>query len=259
MANPSSLWHTAGRVAQSTGRSLATPSLTSQSTARFSTSAHLCKRKRRATNRDNNPNRGVSSIYRSGPREPLSMSDIPLPRPREFTPKVEVDKDHGLWGFFPRPGTCLMTPEETEKYGRSWTAEELRRKGWEDLHKLWWQCCRERNMLSTSIKELKRSKLGFGQSELEQRDLTVQATMRNIKAVLTERYYTWEDAQAVAAIDPEIDLQAVDGSAYNPGSYVDEFEANEDAWAGNKDALPDAPEFDNPAKEEAKAEKKLQS
>jgi len=83
--------------------------------------------------------------------------------------------------------------------------------------------------------------------------------MRNIKAVLTERYYTWEDAQAVAATDPEIDLQAVDGSAYNPGSYVDEFEANEDAWAGKKDALPDAPEFDDPAKEETKAEKKLQS
>jgi large subunit ribosomal protein L47 len=145
----------------------------SGSAAYFSTTSPLCRRKRK-TNKDNNPSRGVSSIYRSGPREPLSMSSIPLPRPREdFRPTVKVDPNHGLWGFFPASGKLLWTPEETEQHGRPWTVEELRRKSWEDLHALWWVCCKERNRLATARVELNRSKLGFGARELEMRDDTV--------------------------------------------------------------------------------------
>lgn len=101
------------------------------------------------------------------------MSNIPLPRPRDFKPAVKVSDDHGLWGFFPSPGKLLLTPEETEKHGRSWTVEELRKKSWEDLYSLWWVCCRERNMIATSRAELSRSKLGFGDRELDTRDVTV--------------------------------------------------------------------------------------
>lgn len=153
---------------------LSAPSATSwRATARaFSTTAPQCKRK----TKDNNKKRGVSSLYGSGPREPLSMSDVPLPKPRDFKPKLPMDESHGLWGFFPKPGQALLTAKEAEEHGRSWTVEELRRKSWEDLHSLWWVCCRERNMLATSKAELARGKYGFGDREIDGRDAEVSSS-----------------------------------------------------------------------------------
>ncbi|TWU76503.1 54S ribosomal protein L4 mitochondrial [Metarhizium rileyi] len=199
--------------------------------ASFSTTAQQCSRK----TKDNNKNRGVSSLYGSGPREPLSMSDIPLPKPRDFKPKVAVDEDHGLWGFFPEPGKVLWSPKETEEHGRAWAVEELRKKSWEDLHSLWWVCCKERNMLATSKAELLRGKYGFGDREIEARDEEVMKTMRSIKHALTERYYTWQGATDVARSDPEIDMHADDGQVYKPSAYEDEA-APEETWAEDKSA-----------------------
>ncbi len=40
--------------------------------------------------------------------------------------------------------------------GRSWTAPELRRKSFKDIHTLWYILLREQNLLATQRHELKR-------------------------------------------------------------------------------------------------------
>jgi large subunit ribosomal protein L47 len=59
----------------------------------------------------------------------------------------------------------MNTPEEDTEHGRSWTVEELRRKDWDDLHRLWWVCCKEQNLLATADRERERANIGFGAAE----------------------------------------------------------------------------------------------
>ena len=142
-------------------------------TVQFSTTAPQCARNRHSKTRDNNRFRGVSPLRRTGLRNPVSVSNEPLPKPRNKLPRVQVDPNHGLYGFFAGHDKLMNTPAEDKEHGRAWTVEELRRKSWEDLHKLWWVCCRERNKISTADRERARAKMGFGSSESKNRDTEV--------------------------------------------------------------------------------------
>lgn len=104
------------------------------------------------------------------------MSDEPLPKPvpREQLPQIVTDENHGLWDFFADRRSVAATPEEDAKHGRGWTVEELRHKSWDDLHKLWWVCVKERNRIATSNWERTKSKLGFGEAESAERDAQVR-------------------------------------------------------------------------------------
>lgn len=57
--------------------------------------------------------------------------------------------------------------------GRSWSVQELREKSWDDLHKLWWVCVKERNRIATSNLERQRMKAGYGDYEAEERERVV--------------------------------------------------------------------------------------
>jgi large subunit ribosomal protein L47 len=48
-------------------------------------------------------------------------------------------------------------------------------------------------------------------------------TQRGIKQALTERYYSWRDAETIAKSDPEIDLSG-SGPIYNPSDFEEPVE-----------------------------------
>lgn len=58
--------------------------------------------------------------------------------------------------------------------------------------------------------------------------LQVRWTQRAIKQVLTERFYSWEEAEKLAKTDPEIDLSG-NGPIYTPSDFIDEGVVDEDA------------------------------
>ncbi|CAF9930199.1 MAG: 54S ribosomal protein L4 mitochondrial [Heterodermia speciosa] len=197
----------------------------------FSTSTPWCKRKTsQRHHRDSNPDRGVSALRRSGLRHPVSMSKEPLPQPvlDHKRRKIEVAENHGLWGFFNKQKTVFPTPKQDDDHGRPWTVEELRHKSWEDLHALWWICCKERNRIATQQKERWKLGGGNGNRKAKKRDRYVQQTQRAIKHTLTERYYAWENARRVAMEDPqhryEVNLDpSEEHPAYTPRLYEDNF------------------------------------
>ena len=61
--------------------------------------------------------------------------------------------------------------------GRAWTVEELRRKGWNDLHSLWWTCLKERNRILTEEYTRKELNAGYGEFEATERIRVVSITI----------------------------------------------------------------------------------
>ncbi|PGH12880.1 54S ribosomal protein L4, mitochondrial [Helicocarpus griseus UAMH5409] len=160
--------------------------------SKFSTTHALAAKKK-----DLNKQRGVSAIHRTGPKNKLSVWKYPLPRPvapKELEKRPE-NPDHGLWGFFHPDRKAIPTPEDEYAHGRAWTIQELRDKSWDELHKLYWLCVKERNRIATANYERQRLQAGFGEFESDDRDKTVRVTQQCIKHVLRERWNAWEDAR----------------------------------------------------------------
>ncbi|TPX48153.1 hypothetical protein SeMB42_g01771 [Synchytrium endobioticum] len=75
--------------------------------------------------------------------------------------------------------------------GRPWEASELRNKSFEDLHKLWYVCIKEQNLLASQAEEARRYRLVFPHVARMKR---LRMTMSRIKLVLWERHQQYNQA-----------------------------------------------------------------
>ena len=66
----------------------------------------------------------------------------------------------------------------------------------------------------------------------------MRRTQRAIKHVLTERYYSWKDADAIAKSDPEIDLSG-QGTLYEPTAFEEEADEITPEHESEGEAKPD--------------------
>jgi hypothetical protein len=107
----------------------------------------------------------------------------------------------------------------------------LRSRSWDVLHQLWWICVKERNRLATEKLERARLECKYGDVENEERDKTVQETMKAIVDTMAERQQAYKEAVALARQDPHIDLARRDGAQFTPPAYVCDEEIEERIYA----------------------------
>jgi large subunit ribosomal protein L47 len=105
---------------------------------------------------------------------------------------------HGLEEFFDTPGKDNAAPTA----GRSWKAQELRSKSWDDLHKLWYVLLKERNMLQS---EKLRARAANARLQNPFRLTKVRKSMSRIKHVLNERVIAETDPEKARALKYVID------------------------------------------------------
>ncbi|KAL4250050.1 Large ribosomal subunit protein uL29m [Abortiporus biennis] len=139
-----------------------------------------------------------------------------VPQPRSNNVKthrprlnVEVDPNHGLYAFFRKKinkddgAVSYETIEAknlaTVESGRSWTAAELRRKSFKDLHTLWYVLLREKNLLATQREEARRATIDVSLTPYYPRYHKVRKSMARIKYIINERRLAYEGALGIMA------------------------------------------------------------
>ena len=124
------------------------------------------------------------------------VSNLPQPHSAAFSTVEAADTDIAPVSTSPTSDAHGSSPLDafrdpvdrqtrtTVPVGRPWSVQELRRKSYDDLHKLWYVLYKEKNMLLTEQQLSRTRQLVFPQPE---RLKKVKRSMQQIKHVLGER------------------------------------------------------------------------
>lgn len=115
---------------------------------------------------------------------------------------IECPDTHPLWQFF-HDKQFIRSTEQLDTTSRSWSIPELRRKSFNDLHSLWYNCLRERNKLAREI-HLIRAGLHTEGDHFVAVDERVRTTMWRIRHVLSERDHAFTKASVHSADRDEL-------------------------------------------------------
>lgn len=178
--------------------------------------------------------RGFCSASRALARaKPLKFADIKsvkLRAPIVPTHKnFDVSADHPLWAFFPEGSntdSAFREQDELPRDSRAWTMAELRRKSFEDLHKIWYLTLKERNILAREVR------LGTSFDHVnflrhDDLDGKLKMTQKRIKQTLLERQVAFERVQTFTAEQTQyledFQQQYIDADASEMSDYSDKL------------------------------------
>lgn len=138
------------------------------------------------------------SLQRKRPLKFGNLNEIKLREPIVPTHKnFDVSPDHPLWAFFPdgnESTSCFREASELPRDSRAWSMAELRRKSFDDLHKLWYLTLKERNILAREVR-LGESFDYLNNEGFNEIDDKLTLTQKHIKQVLLERQVAFERVQ----------------------------------------------------------------
>lgn len=168
---------------------------------------------------------------------------------------VEVNPNHGLYGFFRRLEKDGKVDYETVQLrehanlgsSRSWSAAELRRKSFKDLHTLWYVLLRERNLLATQLEEGRRMGIFASRMSASIQAHKVRKSMARIKYVINERRLAYE--QAIKILEEKRQAKLSEEEKEQERQRVEEGIVSQAEQPAAKKAAPEAPQEVNLAVE----------